>query len=45
VTNPDFLVKLIGRFGPKEGAGLLGIFLFFYYILRLVFRRRKKSGN
>lgn len=44
VINPGLITQLIGSYTTTKGIGICGILLFFYYILRLVYRRRRQNA-
>lgn len=45
VLNPTLAIDFIGSFSIEKGAGIGAILLFFYFVLRLVFKKENKNGK
>jgi hypothetical protein len=42
---PESASSVLGEFSLEKGTGLCAIFVFIFMVLRLVYKRRAKSGN
>lgn len=45
LLNPAQASSFVGDFSPQKGAGIGGILLFLFLIIRLVIKRRKNNGK